>query len=213
MIQGVGEMVCGVGVYDMPRGWRKESKLNERIYQTWSNMIKRCYSKICQEKYPTYIDCFVCDKWLKLSGFLEDIERIEGYELYKNNPNQLIALDKDIKSDGNNKCYCLEQCSFVRNEQNSKQAVKYKDYEYIKNMDKSYCSTKVAQYDKNKNLIRIYDSTREAERITKINHKLISSCCQYREMNCDREEWLKTHKYNPNKTAGGFIWKYYKERK
>ena len=205
-------MIYNVGIYDMPRGWRKKSKLNERIYQTWSNMLKRCYSEN-KERYPTYKDCYVCDKWLRLSGFLDDIEKIDGYELYKNNPNKQIALDKDIKSDGHNKCYCLEQCMFVSNRENSLQAVKHKDFKYLKNMGREYCSTKVAQYDKEMNIIKVYNSTREAERETKISHKLISSCCQFREINCDREEWFKTHNYNPNKTAGGFIWKYYKDKR
>ena len=142
-------MVAEKGIYDMPRGWRTANELNKRIYQTWSNMIKRCYSERLHEKNPTYKNCYVCEKWLKLSGFVEDIEQIDGYELYKNNPNHFITLDKDIKSDNNNKCYCLEQCTFVRNEENVKQAIKYKNYEYIKNMDKSYCSIKVAKYDKN----------------------------------------------------------------
>ena len=204
-------MICDIGVYDMPRGWRTETELNKRLYQTWSGMIARCYNEKRIEDFPTYKDCYVCEKWLKLSGFLEDVEKIDGFELYKNNPNKQIALDKDIKSDGNNKCYCLEECTFVTNSENSKQMVKYKDYENFKTMDKSYCSTMVAQYDRNFNLINTYKSTREAERFTGISHKLISSCCQYRAIGCNREKWLKTHNYNPNKTAGGFIWMYYKE--
>ena len=33
-------------------------------------------------------------------------------------------MDKDIKSNGKNKCYCLEECVFITNEENAKQARK-----------------------------------------------------------------------------------------
>ena len=151
-----------------------------------------CYSEKSREKYPTYKDCYVCDKWLRLSGFLDDIEKIDGYELYKNNPNKQIALDKDIKSDGRNKCYCLEQCMFVRNRDNSLQAVKHKDFKYLKIIGKEYCSTKVAQYDKEMNFIRKFNSSKEAsEFLGNKNKYFIESCCK-----------------GNYKFAYGFIWKY-----
>ena len=42
-------------------------------------MITRCYSKKYHEKEPTYKECYVCDKWLKLSGFVEEISKIPNY--------------------------------------------------------------------------------------------------------------------------------------
>ena len=202
-------MVYGVGVYDMPRGWRTESDLNKRIYRCWYDMIRRCYDNKYQTKQPTYKNCYVCDRWLTFSNFLEDIHKITNYTEWIEDRN--YQLDKDIKSNGINKCYCVENCTFATKSDNSIQANKTRNYTSIKEMDKTYCSTKVIQYDKGFNIINIYNSTREAERLTGISHKLISSCCQYRAIDCDKEEWLKTHNYNPNKTAGGFIWMYYKE--
>lgn len=52
---------------------------------------------------------------------------------------------------------------------------------------------RVAQYDLNGNLIKIWDYAKQAEEELGINHCNISMCCK-----CKR------------KSAGGFIWKYYK---
>lgn len=79
-----------------------------REYKVWSNMIHRCYSNECQ----SYKDATVCERWLCFANFLEDLPLIEGYELWRDNPNQRIALDKDIKGNGS-KIYCLENCKFV----------------------------------------------------------------------------------------------------
>ena len=125
-------MVHGVGINDMPYGWRKESELNYRIYDGWKHMLERCYSEKYQEKFPTYKGCYVCERWLRLSNFVEDISKIDNYELWINNPKKYIALDKDIKNNGNNKCYCFEQCMFVTNEKNVKQSNKTMDYNKIK---------------------------------------------------------------------------------
>ena len=52
---------------------------------------------------------------------------------------------------------------------------------------------RVAQYDLNGNIIKIWDYAKQAEEELGINHCNISMCCK-----CKR------------KSAGGFIWKYYK---
>lgn len=121
-------MVYGKGINDMPYGWRLETELNYRIYECWKNMIKRCYSKKYQEKYPTYKDCYVCEKWLKLSGFVEDIKFIDNYNFWETHQHEKISLDKDIKSNNKNKCYCLEQCMFTSISENSKQSHKTRIY-------------------------------------------------------------------------------------
>ena len=70
---------------------------------------------------------------------------------------------------------------------------------------------KIKQEDKQGNLIKIWDGICETAVETGISSGNISICCQFWRMNCNREEWFKTHKYKPQKTAGGFIWKYYTE--
>lgn len=122
-------IVCGKGINDMPYGWASANDRNYRVYNLWCGMIKRCYSEKVHERHPTYKNCTVCERWLYLSNFVEDIKLIDGYEYWLNNPNQRISLDKDIKSNGINKCYCLEQCQFVSHAENTKQMLKTRDNE------------------------------------------------------------------------------------
>lgn len=127
-------MVYGKGINDMERGWKTKNELNERIYQCWKNIIMRCYCKNFHITHPTYKDCYVCDKWLKLSGFIEDLPKIPNYNKWingfreKRNP---YDLDKDIKSNGTNKCYCLEQCMFVLRKENITQSNATRDTSFM----------------------------------------------------------------------------------
>ena len=116
-------MVEGKGINDMPKGWRLENEKNRRIYKTWSNMLCRCYSKKYHEKRPTYKNCNVCDRWLLLSNFIKDFKLIDGYDEEKF-LNGELELDKDIKSNGQNKEYSLENCILVNQSENTKQAIK-----------------------------------------------------------------------------------------
>ena len=74
--------IHNIGINDMPRGWRLKNELNERIYRVWHGMIQRCYSEKSLKKRNTYKDCYVCKSWLKLSNLVEDIQKIDGYELW-----------------------------------------------------------------------------------------------------------------------------------
>ena len=116
--------VCNIGINDMYIKWASENEINNRIYTLWASMIRRCYDEK-HEKYKYYKDCCVCDKWLRLSGFIEDVSKIDNYELWLNNHD--YQLDKDIKSNGENKCYCLEECMFVTRYENILQAIKTKN--------------------------------------------------------------------------------------
>ena len=91
-----------------------------REYHLWNSMLRRCYSEKELAKCPTYRGCQVCEKWQVLSGFIEDLPLIEGYELWKNNPNQYISIDKDIKGN-RSKLYSLENCKFVTKVENSRE--------------------------------------------------------------------------------------------
>ena len=70
-------MVRGIGINDMPRGWRTQSLLNEKIYSKWSHMLLRCTKKY-QEKHPTYKGVAICERWIRLSNFIEDIKKMKG---------------------------------------------------------------------------------------------------------------------------------------
>lgn len=72
-------------------------------YTRWTNMLKRCYSKIYHEKTPTYLGCSVCDDWKYFSKFRAWMieQDWEGKE-----------LDKDLFITGN-KIYSPETCVFI----------------------------------------------------------------------------------------------------
>lgn len=87
-------------------------------YQTWVDMLRRCYDPVVQLKFPTYKNCKVCIDWHNFQNFAEWFEA---------NYKEGLHLDKDISVDGN-KIYSPEYCSFVtRCENNEKaKAKKYK---------------------------------------------------------------------------------------
>lgn len=125
-------MVEGIGINDMYRGWRIESKLNEKIYSKWRHMLVRCTKKY-QEKHNTYIGVKVCDEWIYLSNFVRDIKKMKGYDYFSTHLDENIHLDKDILSDNNNKIYCLEQCVLVKASENTIQATKHRNNDYLYN--------------------------------------------------------------------------------
>lgn len=192
-------MVYGVGINDMPKGWTSKKNLwNYLVYQKWFNMLRRCYDENYHKNRPTYKKCIVCKRWLVLSNFVEDICRIDGYNK-KLFLNRKLELDKDIKSNGTNKEYSLENCMFVTKSENSKQAAKTRDNSYCKNEDRikkiiASQNKKTAQYDKNLKLIKFFESAKLASEETGINRNDICQCCR-----------------GERKTAGGYIWKYVEE--
>jgi hypothetical protein len=91
-----------------------------REYETWSNMIKRCYSEDYHISRPTYIGCLVDERWHNFQNFCDDIVDIEGHSYWKSSlKSREYALDKDIKIDGN-KIYSKDTCIFVTTVENTK---------------------------------------------------------------------------------------------
>lgn len=76
-------------------------------YKTWHGMMKRCYNEKYLKKFPTYVECIVCEEWLNFQNFAKWYDQnyytIEG---------QKMELDKDILMKGN-KVYSPETCIFV----------------------------------------------------------------------------------------------------
>lgn len=89
----------------------------KKVYQLWRNMTQRCtnpknpYYKNYGEKGIT-----ICDRWKTLGYFIEDIDKIKGFDLDKF-LNGELSLDKDTSG---SKLYSLETCVFVNREQNNK---------------------------------------------------------------------------------------------
>ena len=105
-VQGVGYL--GEGKYKS-----REHGIQTKCYLVWSSMLKRCYNKKRQEKYPTYKGCKVCDEWLNFQNFAEWF-----YKNYYEIPGEQMHLDKDILIKGN-KIYSPETCVFVPERINS----------------------------------------------------------------------------------------------
>ena len=121
--------VQGHGINDMPRGWRVENEWNKRVYRLWSNKLMCCYSEKFHktEKGKCYIGCTICERWLILSNFVEDVRLIDGYD-EERFLNGELELDKDIKSNGTNKQYIMVECTFVTHDENMKQAHKTREF-------------------------------------------------------------------------------------
>lgn len=89
----------------------------KKVYQLWRNMVERCTNS----KNPYYKNyggkgITVCERWKDLNNFIDDIDKIEGFELGRF-LNGELSLDKDLS---NSKTYSLETCSFVSRTQNNK---------------------------------------------------------------------------------------------
>lgn len=80
-----------------------------KFYSTWMNMLRRCYCKKHQSRFPTYKGCTVSKEWLLFSAFKSWMEKQE----WEGN-----QLDKDLLVH-NNKVYSENTCMFVSPEINS----------------------------------------------------------------------------------------------
>ena len=106
-------LVEGVGINDADYSVSRYEDGKEvwrcPFYETWTSMLKRCYSEKTQLKNPTYKGCTVRDEWFIFSNFKAWMEQQdwEGKE-----------LDKDLLKEGN-KIYCPEWCIFVDSKINS----------------------------------------------------------------------------------------------
>ena len=163
----------------------KGEKENTREYRLWSNMIRRCYDEKFQENNQAYKDAIVCDRWLVFVNFLEDITSIEGYELWKNNPKQRIALDKDIKGKGS-KIYCLENCCFISQIENTNESNMRND-------------TKEKIYGINKNTgekTQMFNSITEASKKMNLHRQGISKCINGKLKSSGDYYWFKIEKDN-----------------
>lgn len=106
--------VCGVGCIGIAK---KTANLKE--YTVWKNMIERCYNQN-NNRYNSYggNGVTVCERWLCFEYFLDDLEKIEGYDKEKFYSGDL-QLDKDKKQEKlKHKTYSLETCVFLTKEEN-----------------------------------------------------------------------------------------------
>lgn len=99
--------VFGVGYIGEGDYKTRENGKTTRVYQTWNNMLIRCYDEKYQEKRPTYKNCFVNEEWHNFQNFAKWYE-----ENYYKVDGERMHLDKDILCKGN-RVYSPEICIFV----------------------------------------------------------------------------------------------------
>lgn len=93
-------------------------KGNNYIYQTWQNMLRRCYDPQ-RHNYSSYggRGCRVSKRWLCFEYFLEDICTLPGYNL-SNILSGKLVLDKDTLKLGN-KIYSKETTQWLSVKENT----------------------------------------------------------------------------------------------
>lgn len=95
--------VCGVGFLG-----KEGVDTTEQSYQTWVDMLKRCYKPKSEQVAKTYKDCSVSSDWHNYSNFKKwyDKTYIQDYR-----------LDKDLKILGN-RFYSEDTCTWLPNDVN-----------------------------------------------------------------------------------------------
>ena len=181
--------IPGIGCLGlMSDGSRPKTKENGKItreYNVWKGMLQRCYDG--KERHKTYKNCTVAEEWHCYATFLQDLPSIEGYELWFNNPNQHISLDKDIKQqDVENKIYSLETVCFVTNEENVKEMIDRCGHPSDIQGIKVY-GVNIKTGEKTK----IFNSMNEAERELGINNVCIGRCVNGKIKKTHGYRWYK----------------------
>lgn len=105
------------GVNDMPDGFTKTT-LGKRIYTLWFGMLRRCYDMEQHKRGrgKTYSNVIVCERWHYLKNFVEDIQKLKGYDEWLKCDS--MALDKDIKAQDVTRVYSPQTCQFVTAKEN-----------------------------------------------------------------------------------------------
>ena len=99
--------VFGVGFVGMGKYKTKVNNKTTKQYETWKNILSRCFVRYGSSNCPTYSDATVCDEWLNYQTF-SDFYESNHYKI----PDQRVHIDKDIIKKGN-KEYSPEFCCFV----------------------------------------------------------------------------------------------------
>lgn len=105
------KLVAGVGINDADYNVCRHEIINGKrktvwtcpFYQTWGNMLLRCYSNSGHKQRPNYEGCSVATKWYRFSNFKAwmETQNWEGKH-----------LDKDLLVVGN-KVYSADTCLFL----------------------------------------------------------------------------------------------------
>ena len=61
--------VYNIGYLGQGKYKSRENGKSTKAYEVWKKMLQRCYDPYYINKYPSYIDCYVCDEWLCFQNF------------------------------------------------------------------------------------------------------------------------------------------------
>lgn len=120
LTSSVVSYIINLEVVTLEIGKRNDDNiLYRKIYTLWYNIKRRCYNK-SNPQYHNYggKGVVMCERWLELDNFIEDVDRIRGFNVeafLKGN----LAIDKDTL-DRTNKIYSLDTCVFISREENNK---------------------------------------------------------------------------------------------
>lgn len=145
-------------------------KADKRVYNLWFQMLRRCYDKEQQERTQgrTYKDCYVCERWMKLSNFASDIKHIEGYDDWIEKHG--FCLDKDTIIPGN-KLYAPSTCCFIPYTENIREANRRtKSYRFANE------ANKVVYYLEKDGITLVFESEAAACRYLGVKKCSVSSC-------------------------------------
>ena len=125
---------------------KKASAFEKELRSTWDNMISRCYNPK-DKSYKTHgaIGVKVCDRWLTLSSFIEDFNKIDNFINKQIYPNQYV-LDKDYY--GDSKLYHPKTCVWVSRVQNNKMRYDSTQYKCVNDTNIKFFSsmTELSKY-------------------------------------------------------------------
>lgn len=107
-------------INDMPRGWISKEKWHHVIYDMWSDMWRRCYTKL------SWFGCQIQPRYKYLSNYVNDIMKLENFDKFKENPKGW-CIDKDIKFK-DNRDYYFEALSLITRSENCTDANNRRDY-------------------------------------------------------------------------------------
>lgn len=173
----------------------------QRIYDMWRHMILRT-TKEFWEKYPTYIGTTVSEEWKNFNNFYYDIQELDGYQLWRDNPKKRIMLDKDTKVPGN-KHYSKETCCFLTHA-DSNRDVHNRHPETLQKARNKFVednSIPIKATNKKTGEEIIFSSMKEASRNLNINFRNLWMCLS------------KEEKYKSCKSAKGWKFEYVENNK
>lgn len=95
---------------------RSVNSKHTKEYQSWIDMLARCFDKTTKETQPAYANVSCCDEWLLFENFYEWLHSQSNFDKWLNGDRW--HLDKDILVKGN-KTYSPETCCLVPNNINA----------------------------------------------------------------------------------------------